>query len=400
MTNQQQLTDEQIKMLEKQQHIRSLNNARSKNYYQRHRPDILKKNKLKREQEKKQLDEIAAQLAISTIEDNEPEPQPQPDYDDIPTDDFNDLTNEVITYQTKVKDYTKDDLVKLIKNDNTIQKKQTRDTYVTGIRRVFKITKCTGFKACLNSYKKMIKLIENSNYAINTIKGTIQSIAFVATKYNILHNLFTKKKADDLQKAFVDAFEKYKDKSIIENENKQANIKYPSFTEYLNKLKKIVPTNSKEWLLTKLYQNFTVRDDYKELKIIEKINDDNNEDNFLLYNKKIMLFIMNKFKTNGKYKRIEFTVTGELKKLLNDWISIKNKKYGDYLFEKSSLSKFMGDVNKKLGYNDLGGVGIFRHMRVSEVNPNEPFEVRKKLADQMGHSLLTQKTYRRNLNVI
>jgi hypothetical protein len=400
MTNQQQLTDEQIKMLEKQQHIRSLNNARSKNYYQRHRPDILKKNKLKREQEKKQLDEIAAQLAISTIEDNEPEPQPQPDYDDIPTDDFNDLNNEVITHQTKVKDYTKDDLVKLIKNDNTIQKKQTRDTYVTGIRRVFKITKCTGFKACLNSYKKMIKLIENSNYAINTIKGTIQSIAFVATKYNILHNLFTKKKADDLQKAFVDAFEKYKDKSIIENENKQANIKYPSFTEYLNKLKKIVPTNSKEWLLTKLYQNFTVRDDYKELKIIEKINDDNNEDNFLLYNKKIMLFIMNKFKTNGKYKRIEFTVTGELKKLLNDWISIKNKKYGDYLFEKSSLSKFMGDVNKKLGYNDLGGVGIFRHMRVSEVNPNEPFEVRKKLADQMGHSLLTQKTYRRNLNVI
>ena len=396
MTNQQQLTDEQKDLLEKQQHIRSLNNARSKNYYQRHRPEILEKEKLKRQNTKKKLEEIAAQMAITSIDDTELEL----DYDDIPTDDFNDLNNEVITHQTKVKDYTKDDLVKLIKDDNTIQKKQTRDTYVTGIRRVFKITKCTGFKACLNSYKKMIKLIENSNYAINTIKGTVQSIAFVATKYNILHNLFPKKKADDLQKAFVDSFEKYKDKSITENENKQANIKYPSFTEYLNKLKKIVPTDSKEWLLAKLYQMFTVRDDYKAVKIVEKLNDDNKEDNFLLYNKKIMLFIMNKFKTNGKYKRIEFTVTGELKKLLNDWIVNQNKKYGDYLFGKSSLSKFMGDVNKKLGYDDLGGVGIFRHMRVSEVNPNEPFEVRKKLADQMAHSLLTQKTYRRNLNVI
>ena len=397
MTNQQQLTDEQKDLLEKQQHIRSLNNARSKNYYQRHRPEILEKEKLKRQNTKKKLEEIAAQMAITSIDDTELEL----DYDDIPTDDFNDLNNEVITpVQSKVKDYTKDDLVKLIKDDNTIQKKQTRDTYVTGIRRVFKITKCTGFKACLNSYKKMIKLIENSNYAINTIKGTVQSIAFVATKYNILHNLFPKKKADDLQKAFVDSFEKYKDKSITENENKQANIKYPSFTEYLNKLKKIVPTDSKEFLLAKLYQMFTVRDDYKAVKIVEKLNDDNKEDNFLLYNKKIMLFIMNKFKTNGKYKRIEFTVTGELKKLLNDWIVNQNKKYGDYLFGKSSLSKFMGDVNKKLGYDDLGGVGIFRHMRVSEVNPNEPFEVRKKLADQMAHSLLTQKTYRRNLNVI
>jgi hypothetical protein len=53
-------------------------------------------------------------------------------------------------------------------------------------------------------------------------------------------------------------------------------------------------------------------------------------------------------------------------------------------------------MNKELGYNNLGGVTIFRHIRISELD-GDNYEEKAKLLNEMGHSALTQPKYRRNL---
>ena len=58
------------------------------------------------------------------------------------------------------------------------------------------------------------------------------------------------------------------------------------------------------------------------------------------------------------------------------------------MFGASPLTKFVGDMNRALGYADAGGVNLFRHMRVSTFMKGNPtFEQREALADEMGHSV-------------
>ena len=68
------------------------------------------------------------------------------------------------------------------------------------------------------------------------------------------------------------------------------------------------------------------------------------------------------------------------------------------MFGASPLTKFVGDMNRALGYADAGGVNLFRHMRVSTFMKGNPtFEEREALAEEMGHSLITQTAYTRNI---
>jgi hypothetical protein len=192
-----------------------------------------------------------------------------------------------------------------------------------------------------------------------------------------------------------------KEKSITELEQTQQTVEYPTFNEYLNKVINQYGETSKEYLVSLLYSQFTLRDDYKGLKIIQHNSDDNKQYNFLLINGNKMVFIINNFKTKNKYQRLEFIVTGQLNKLLLEWTKTKKIGYGDLLFGKSSLSPFVSKLNKSLGYEGLAGVNIYRHMRVSDVHQkkNITFEERLQLADSMGHSITVQKQYKRNLKV-
>ena len=205
-----------------------------------------------------------------------------------------------------------------------------------------------------------------------------------------------------MKKFFKSAFEKFKDKSITQLEVAQKTIHYPSFNEYLDRVTNKYGEASKEYLISYLYSQFTVRDDFKNMKIIQKNSDDNKEDNFILINGNKMMFIINNFKTKNKYQRLEFTVTGKLKTLLLQWTKTKKIGYNDLLFGKSSLSPFVSKLNKSLGYDNLKGVNIYRHMRVSDLYKGKKdltFEEREKLSNEMGHSLIVQSQYKRNLKV-
>ena len=55
-------------------------------------------------------------------------------------------------------------------------------------------------------------------------------------------------------------------------------------------------------------------------------------------------------------------------------------------------------MNDSIGYDDLGGINIFRHIRVSELD-GDTYEDKVKIVNIMGHSVITEKQYKKNLEV-
>lgn len=389
-----QLTEQEQLALEKYEKQKAQDRARQRTYYAKNKTAILEKRKLTNATKKKTLNSALQKLAISTpVEENvvlqiEEEEEKEEEEEE-----------ETVGPNSN---YTQDEIVSLIKNDNNIQSENTRKTYISSIRRAFRMTKCKDLKSCLKSYRKMINNIEDSTYKTNSIKQTLQTILFVNDSYNIFMNLFSKKLGSDLKKHFQTAFEKSKDKSRKELKEKQKTQEYPSFKELISKAKSKFGQKSKEYLIILLYSQFTVRDNFGELKIISDEIEDDGKNNFLLKTTKVLKFIINDFKTAGKFQQLHYIVPkGELYTLINWWIDNKKLAFGSYLFGKTKMSSFISKTNEKLGYKSLGGVNLYRHARITDLykNKNISFEERHKLTQEMGHGMMTQERYRRNLTV-
>lgn len=419
----QQLTPQQQTDLEKFNKKKAQDRARQRAYYERNKANVL--NRQKKAREIKSTANKQTQNELNECYNNDPEPEP----------DYTQMENVVIEKQVDVSDlnnidFTEKELLSIIKNDKSINSANTRDTYYHDIIRVFQLTGCPNFKKCLTSYKKMMENIINGKkpkkiskkkqketeekqsepelYAINTIKQTIQTILYVGTHYmNDFKTIFSDKKAKDIKQYFDTQYQKYKELSKIETEEKQQSTVYPTFVEYLDKVLEKYGENSKEYVVSYLYSLFTVRDNFKKMTLIDNMKNNNKKDNFLLITRTKIMFIINDFKTKNKYERLEYTVTDEkLKDLLKQWIEdpknvTNRKKNGNYLFGKTSLSPFVSKLNKSLGYTDHSAINIYRHMRVSDVHQNKDitFEERKKLADSMAHSITVASAYIRKNNL-
>lgn len=395
---QNQLTETEQIALEKYQKKKKQDALRQAKYYEKNKASILEKRKLANAKSKETLNSALQKLAIDTsneenenieenvelqIEEEKEEPNIQP--------------------TTKKSNYTAEEIINLLKN--TEMNDGTRIVRISAIKRVFRETCCPDLKTCLTKYKQMIDTIEKSKkYKVNSQSATIQSLLFVFDKYNLLNNMYPKRKATQIKKAFLSSYEMLKDKSTIETAETQKNIVYPTADDYLARVKNKFGEQSKQFLISLLYlKYFTPRDNFYEMKIIETLADDNKKDNFFLRTRTKMVFILNNFKTKNKFERLEFTVpTGKLKVLLNWWVDTKKLKYGAYLFGKTPLSNFVSKMNKQLGYSDeLKGVNAYRHIVISELPEANAlnYKERKAMADQMAHGLMTQQKYRRNLKV-
>jgi hypothetical protein len=386
-----QLTEEEQQELQKYERRKAQDRARQRTYYAKNKANILEKRKVANAKKKETLNSALSKLAISTpVEEN------------VVLQIEEEKEEEEETVVGPNSNYTQDEIISLIKNDKTFKTPQTQKTYITDVKRLFKITKCQDLKNCVNAYKKMITNIENSKeYSINTIKQTIQIVLFINDKYNLFQNMFSKKKADELKKHFTKSLDKFKDKSMKQTEQRQYDIIYPSFKELFSKAKSKFGQKSKEYLIVLLYSQFTVRDNFNKLKIISDENEDDGENNFLLKTTKVLKFIINDFKTAGKFQQLHYTVPkGELYTLINWWIDNKKLAYGSYLFGKTKMSSFISKTNESLGYK-LGGVNLYRHARITDLykDKNISFEQRNKLSNEMGHGMMTQEKYRRNLTV-
>jgi hypothetical protein len=156
---------------------------------------------------------------------------------------------------------------------------KTAFKYQQDFERLHKITNCEDYLKCFKKPPLMFKQLEDAKkengkpYSINTLKAAVQTILFIIDHFE----LNTKVKKD----AFRDKFEALKIRSLEHNAEKQAKEKVLPFQEYLSKVKDTFGEDSKMYVIARMYDELTVRDDFV-LKIIHRLNENDGVTNYIV----------------------------------------------------------------------------------------------------------------------
>lgn len=406
MSNTCELTEEQRKSLLQHEKKKAQDRARSKAYYDRHSRKVLDRQKIAREVKKKEMDQIQEQLSNCGIAEPEPEPEPQPEPQPQAV--------SSVDYTIHKRDYTKAQLLDIIKSTDWTH--NTKVTYNSAIKRIFKAGGCDSLKPCLDNINEFVKTInEDKKYGTSSKIGLYQILGKLFDTFNIGEHIFDKDKARKIKTIIVKEHKRWKFENDKESKNKKKNNTVPDWKDYLSKTKTNFGEDSKEYLVAYLYSNLTLRDNYKEMAIVKSINETNNEkfNYFVFTSTNKMTFVINRFKTDKKYNRLVYKVEiPTLKKLLKKWIEKNKLQYGMFLFGKTSLSSLVSKINRTNNYSynegtgakSVGGINFLRHMTASAL-PNSDYEKlsfdeREELANSMLHSMATNEKYRYNLNII
>ncbi len=295
---------------------------------------------------------------------------------------------------TKKTEYNEQEILGLIMNDTEYASEQTRKTHVSAIKRLFNIV--TSLKQLNKNFKAFINTLENnSDFSTNTIKSTIASLLSVIAKYNI--EIINSKN----MKSLVNLYNKYILKSNDEQIVINSSIVVPTWHNYLNKCERRFGKNSKQFLIASLYSILSVRDDFASM-IFSRMDDAVDPDtNYLAINSKEQYFIiLNKYKTSKSYKQIEFELPLKIKRLVKNWLSNNAVLFNQSVFKESSLSPFVTQMHRDLGFGDLnqGSINLFRKMTVSALEGSS-YEDKVETANSMAHGILTQQKYKRLLKI-
>jgi hypothetical protein len=216
------------------------------------------------------------------------------------------------------------------------------------------------------------------------------------------HGLISKKTKDDYAK-----FNKVTSLQNRDNQEKNKDKEYPSFTEYMANLTTKYPPDSNVYLLAKLYEeNSGVRDAYSNANVYDKLKpeweiDENGnkkydeENYFIIKRTGPCQFVLNKHKTSD-HERFVFSYSAPVSKLLREYMKANKVQYGQPLF--SGVSSLFSKVNKSLGYK-IAGTNAFRHMIITELLSKENLTAaqRVEIADRFFHSPEMSKIYVRKL---
>ena len=200
----------------------------------------------------------------------------------------------------------------------------TKKKYIDDSKTLMRLTNCDNLLDCLKDHKKIIKLIENGkqirdpskDYSLNTKKGLFQTIVYLIDNLKISLNTAT-------IKIYKDIFEQYKIRSsdLTDERIISSNNAVIGYKDYMNKIKNKFGVDSKEYLLAKLYNELTVRDNYQNLIIKQNATNLSNDNNYIIVNKNKSKIILNNYKTQKKYKQIIHEVSVELDKLIKNFIN-------------------------------------------------------------------------------
>jgi len=244
----------------------------------------------------------------------------------------------------------------------------------------------------LNDYKKAFKAIDDSDYSLNSKKNIVQFILYMAD-HTLLY--LTSKAKEEYKTKFA----VYKEDSIAQNAEKvEAEPMFPLHIAMMKIINRF-GANSKIGLISRLYSEFTPRDDFV-LKIVPNKKDAKDKEiNYIITNSFTPFdhytIILNNYKTSDSNGPIIYPVSEELGKDLKEYMTEKGLGEGDYLFGDKKLSKFISENLNKVGIS--GGINTFRHMVISKLLEDEETttEDRVRKAKLMGHSPLVQLRYLR-----
>lgn len=286
--------------------------------------------------------------------------------------------------------------------NKSIDVKGSLDTYENSLKRLMKLSKCEDdLLKCFRNYKKLIDIIDKSTksngepYSENTILGIYQMILKVI---DLLHLNIT----PSIKTQYSKKFNEYKIESSDNTEMKKATQVISTFDNYLDKVKEHFGVISKMFVLTSLYKEVTLRDDFV-LKIVPTMKDTSDtSENYIVINKKDeATLIVNQYKTSKKYGQIKVKLSNYVSRLIRNYRQDENIPYNDYLFGSSNLSQYLNDQNKKIKVTKVGGaINYMRKMSTSDLLNQEPTaRQREELSAKMTHSPITQIKYLRKQDI-
>lgn len=294
------------------------------------------------------------------------------------------------------------DLLKdLIPNKNTYIKN------CNAIKALYRITGGDDLKKILKKPKDVINVVDNAkgvsveDYSIATKRGIISAILVCIDKLKIpIKEL--------VMKEYVDYHVRLKMQTQIQAQNKQTEghadeETVPPIDEYLKQIESKYGVVSKENILANIYTHvITCRDDL-QLKIVSSNRGLPVDINYLIIprdKRASMSIVLNKYKTEGKYKQVKIIVNKSTGDLIREYINKKGIEYDEYLFGDKSLSVFISKMNKTISA-DYGGVNFMRHMVISNALDKmgvADIEERQKFAKKCQHDpVITQATYKRRI---
>lgn len=182
------------------------------------------------------------------------------------------------------------------------------------------------------------------------------------------------------------------------------------FDDYLQKIEAKYGRDSIQNLVARLYKEIPVRDDFKELRVIEKLPEAVDQNmNYLVLPRGNASVVLNAYKTSKKFQHLNlpnYPLSERLTKLLRDYIAAQNLHFGDLLFPKyakTGLSPLVGLMNKSVGIMKLG-VNALRSMSIATLkannaalSPTDQTAAAIELAGRMRHNPRTAPGYVRNI---
>ena len=377
------LTEEEI--VEKMERKKELGRLRSKKHYDNNKEKILLRMKQNNQEIKEKYKNIIKN--IPTVNPEIEVQQPQEENDDATIE----ISPKVKKTKKQILDLeTTIDLMENFKYNSP----HTKTTHINNIKTFFRITDCNDFTKCLKHFQKIVDFLENtiSNrgdvYSTNSKKVFTESILLVITTLNL--NV-----PKTVIQKYKDYFNLLKIKSSNETDEKAKSFDFSitSFKNYLKMNEERFGKDSKEHIISLLYKEVPVRDDFY-LKIVDKKYNTNDTNNYLvLKNNKLLDVIINSYKTDKKYGQLTFHLSKALSKNILNYMKSNNIELGDHLFGKSPTnSDFVSKMNKKMGL--AGGTTLFRKMTVSELLKNHPDDKQRiELANKMAHSPYASMKY-------
>jgi hypothetical protein len=357
MTKLANMTDE-----DKYQHQLRLNRERQRKYYEANKDKILGKKKTQREATCTQCKTVA-----------EPE---------LPQN-----TNIIQKFKTKLEQI----------GENT---GDSIPTFLRNLSSFIKFTSCDDLSKCLKKPKNVLNLLDNARmgkngtgnlYAVNSKKSYIDSVLKAIDTLGI--------KVD--KKPYTEYKARLGIMSSDEHAVKKATEKVEDINTYLTNVETKFGKSSKEYVLSRLYDEAPLRDDFHQLIIIQTENkaDDKNKNYIKIPRAGLGRVIANDYKTAKKFGTIKIDLTIGLTNLIRQYMKDNDIGYGQGLFgDKKRLSAFVSTMNKSMGYK--GGISLFRKMKISTLLDGERItdaKLRQDLSNKMGHAPATQLQYLRNL---
>ena len=229
------------------------------------------------------------------------------------------------------------------------------------------------------------KKTNDENYSDNTKKALFEVVVKLADYEKVTKQTLVK---------YVNAFSKYKILSEKVIEKKRENV-FPTFPVVLSRIKDFYGEESKEFLISKMYELLPVRDDF-HLKMVSTLKDANDKnENYIVIPKaknKITI-VINKFKTDARYDTVKKEV--DTKSLLFKLITnfIHTTKPERYLFGNTvKNSVFVSNMFKNMNFDTMGEGAISYFRKLTRAN-NKDTSIEKlvELSNEMGHTASSGK---------